>query len=122
MIDINQDQTRFANQEPIFEDLETIAREEAPVAPKKSLQKRTKILIGVAVVSVILVVLLASTMLNQPVQNVLEPSPSPDAQIPEELDPLMQRITILKDDLEAADPTRLPFLLPPVDYDITLEK
>lgn len=116
----NQDQTVFANQEPLLEDLEKVQSPppEQPVEPKKP----PKLLFIAAAAVLVLVASLAIIFLLQPKNPVATlPTPSPQTDIPVELTPLEARISSLEEDLDSADPTRLPFLLPPVDYEIVLD-
>lgn len=120
MNQLHQDQTVFANQEPLLEDLEKVQSSvpEQPLEPKKP----NKLLLIAIPAGVVLVGSLLALALLQPRNPAsTEPSPTPETEIPVELSPLEARITDLEEDLDSADPTRLPFLLPPVDYEIVLE-
>lgn len=122
---VDTNQTHFAAQEPYL-DTPTNPRtykpgddDEAPVKPVVWWKNRNTLLGGAVAFLIFLMVSLAvlftSSGENPLVE--LEPSPSPTTQQSSEY---QERLKILKDDLQKADPTQKELPFPPVSEEITL--
>lgn len=121
---LTADQTQFSTEEPLYEavSLPSKPEEEHAAATKPGkLSKQQLLLIGVAVTAgiVLLLVLLASAMRPPVMTEELKPTPSVE---PINSDPMSQRISNLKKQVQAADPSLDKLPLPPVDLELRFEK
>lgn len=119
--EVGVDQTVFASQEPIYQD---VAMPELPGEKKMAEPKKTPprfiviVLCAVGAIMTLLVLLLL--LVPRSPMNILKtqasPSPSPQAELTEQ----QQRVKELSDELKAADPKKLDLPFPPVLINIGL--
>jgi hypothetical protein len=73
------------------------------------------------VVIVALIGLVSALLLMRPTNSIQQLEPTPSA-APDTTSPMQQRITNLKQEIRAADPSLDALPLPPVDLELQLEK
>lgn len=114
--EVGLDQTKFASEEPLFENPE-LPSVPVPVTGK---QKNLLLIGGVIAISVVSLALAGMLALSQrrvvPPQ-VVQASPSPTVVSPQ----LQSQLEKLSDELTAADPARPAIVFPQVDMDIRLD-
>lgn len=115
-------QTGFSSEEPMYEQPPVVIDPNAPIVTAKQpwfKSRKTLLLITAGVVGLLLILLLlAATMRRQtpliPSDAFSHPSPSPV------LSPEEQKVTDLKNELNAADPTKQELTYPPVLSNISI--
>jgi len=124
-LDINQ--TQFASQEPVMEDAvsyqEPVSEEIQAAQSKK--KKNKLIVIGIIgfILIVVFVLLLVLISALSPTQQVTTDQLDDVIETPQgELDPLLEEVYLLSDDLENADPSLDTIPFPPVDMELRLEE
>lgn len=124
---LNNDQTRFSLEEPLFEQMGQLPPEPEPeeVAPKVPLLKQKKFVIGL-IAGVTFIVLLLLFAINayisqqKLVGNIPIPE-SPTTSVTENNDPLYQRITTAQQELKDADPSGQELVYPALDYNLRID-
>ncbi|MDH5533220.1 MAG: hypothetical protein OEX81_02195 [Candidatus Pacebacteria bacterium] len=125
MIDNNDsNQTQFASQEPIMEGLASYAD---PVIPQETQPKKKNsklILIGIIgfvllIVFVLLLILIKAMSSTKKV--VVDDNGNIIETINGEIDPLLNEVYILAEDLEEGDPSLNTIPFPPVDMELRLD-
>lgn len=118
-------QTRFGEEEPLFErsSLPPVPADEMAAAPKHIPLWRQKKVFVVGAIFVVLFMILSLISLSQPqrgIQQILQvqttPSPRPQQTA------LQTRLTEVKQDLNNADPSKLDLPYPPIDKTIEIDQ
>lgn len=123
-LDINQ--TQFASQEPVMEDVvnyqETVAQEQLDSQSKK--KKSKLIIVGVIGFVLIFVFILLLILIRalSPVKTVTTDENGNVIEVPQGVsDPLLEEVYLLSRDLENADPSLNTIPFPPVNMELRLD-
>lgn len=120
MYEAELDQTQFFMERPLDESPVDFTDPEV----LKQNQKKKRVLglgIGAVVAVLVLIIGLASYMQTPAEIIEVEPSPSPTPALSAARTGLLGKLDVLRENLEAADPTKSNLLFPGVDLDIRLE-
>ena len=124
----NQNQTDFAQSEPLLEDVTLPESPEVPVDPQELEVKKTKQRKLIVLISVIVGVLFLITVLLLTLMSTEAP-PESEVEIPslerpqseKDVTQIDRELQVLKDRLDVIDPTKEYVTVPPVDYSLRLE-
>ncbi len=119
-----ENQTVFAQSEPVFQDPEKI-----PVTPEQEKQlvtekakKKKLMFVGIGVfIFIIVLLVMTMTMKKRSTQIVENPTPTPVAEQKQTLTPLQQSVKDAQILIDRADPSVNEFPFPPVNFEVTLE-
>jgi Na+-transporting methylmalonyl-CoA/oxaloacetate decarboxylase gamma subunit len=124
----NQNQTDFAQSEPLLEDVMLPESPEVPEDPlelegKKAKQRKLIVLIavGVGIVFLLVVLLIAVMSTEAPKESEVEVPSLERPQSEKDVTQIDRELEVLKDRLDIIDPTREYVTVPPVDYTLRLE-
>lgn len=122
---LDANQTEFAGKTPILEMADSLPSPEVVVVDEKAAAKakRTKLAL-VAVVFSVLVFMLLLLLIKQALPKMAAPSPEETPDVVNQtktLDPLLEEIYLISDDLRAADPSVEETIFPPVDMGLRLD-
>jgi len=124
----NQNQTDFAQSEPLLDDVTLPESPEVPVDPQELEVKKTKQRKLIVLISVIVGVLFLITVLLLTLMSTEAP-PESEVEIPslerpqseKDVTQIDRELQVLKDRLDVIDPTKEYVTVPPVDYSLRLE-
>ena len=118
---LSGDQTSFSEEAELWQKKQV--PKVAPVAEaEKPIQKNSKLMIGAGIGFISLVLLIGGVLISQK-QNSVEPetlNPKEEITTPEQ-DGLLLKITQLKEQLTAADPTQSEYPFPPITQELLLD-
>lgn len=124
MSDQLENQTVFAQSEPVFQDPEQLPvdpEQEKLLASKKAKQKKM-MFIGTGIFVFILVLLVMAMTMQKRSTNVVEkPTPTPVVVQKETLTPLQQSVKDAQILIDNADPSVNDYPFPPINFEVTLE-
>lgn len=123
--DTEINQTQFASQEPVMEGLvnydDPIMQEEQPKQKKKGNKLVLVGIIGFILIVVFILLLILIRVLSAPKTVQRDSNGQVINQVDREIDPLLEEVYLLSEELEDADPSidKIPF--PPVDMELRLD-
>lgn len=123
-LDINQ--TQFASQEPVMEDAVSFQEPviEDQQIPKNKKKKNKLIIVGIVgfILIVVFVLLLILIKSLSPAEQVTIDQNGNVIEVPRgEVDPLLEEVYLLGEDLKNADPSLDSIPFPPVDMELSLD-
>ena len=124
MSDQLENQTVFAQSEPVFQDPEQLPvdpEQEKQLATQKVKQKKITF-IGIGILVFVLVLfIMTMTMQKRSTQVVEGPTPTPVVEQKETLTPLQQSVKDAQTLIDNADPSVNEYPFPPINFEVTLE-
>jgi flagellar biosynthesis/type III secretory pathway M-ring protein FliF/YscJ len=124
MDNINSNQTQFAAQEPVMESLASYA-DEVPVEKAEPKKKKNKLVligvIGFILIVVFILLLILIRAVSKKEKATVDENGNVIESINGEIDPMLNEVYILSEDLELADPSLNTIPFPPVDMELRLD-